>query len=813
MPEYINGVPLVWDTAGDERLLGGLLGNGPGGQALRSILSSTMGSSPLLEQEWGTYALDDFSAKFFDASKAMEQGSRLKLFLGGPEGQPTDPGTPYSIKDIILGEGHFVKQGELFGYRNKDKVYEYTEGVDELLGKHLDMYLFFSTDGAWLLETATKLNQIGDNELAVFLEISPPGSIDWLSETVLVAKGGKNAAEYYNQPKLADWFGHHCTLDEKKLAELVRACHDADSVQAVLRDVLSDLGTLVAWLPKKVGELFCWVGEKLEGLRIEKSTWDRDWVASLIQYFEELEKSISEKTMEWVKDGVPLLGIHIPLPESLQPTVLQIGRFLMGICKAIREFLQEIGSMLTFLFALVCGVINGIIDMVAAIFIFVGWILKLIGGGIEGVADAAANADYYKAMLMEYADNLLQAIQKINWKEVLQNVVDWMKRIYDGIDLSAMFSNVSVSGRELGYYIGYVGINIVGCFVGLGEIAAITRIGKAEGILKTLMEWVSNAVGKLPVAAKLTAEGIFAVIKAYVGLLAKGTRSVIEFINKVFAAILQWVLMASGKVAREVYLLTLSGGRRLACSLIPIESLAILLGRIISEPVRRKLNNFNIRFFEKEGVFYARYNDQVIFEGDRAAASRFIDDIEAREGDDIKRMLDDLTKKKRVPLQISKKAEQRLQEHVDNALSKWKNPSERPGAASVLEGIVNGKVIFVVSYTAKGMSKDMIDGKLHRLVKEWLDDIAPEVLRRRVTHGKCAENFTISDWLYQAESILNIKKGSMKIEQARALLKGAMAKTKSIDNVGEPLLQGLNKAACPSCNGLLSHFNITEIFK
>ena len=103
-------------------------------------------------------------------------------------------------------------------------------------------------------------------------------------------------------------------------------------------------------------------------------------------------------------------------------------------------------------------------------------------------------------------------------------------------------------------------------------------------------------------------------------------------------------------------------------------------------------------------------------------------------------------------------------------------------------------------------------GLRHPLVDEWLEVLAPEVLQRRGTHGRCAEPINISEWLFRAEEALKIPKGSLKIEQAREIFSSVISKAKAIQNNDvDKLIHRLDKQACRSCNPLLKYFNIIEL--
>lgn len=183
---------------------------------------------------------------------------------------------------------------------------------------------------------------------------------------------------------------------------------------------------------------------------------------------------------------------------------------------------------------------------------------------------------------------------------------------------------------------------------------------------------------------------------------------------------------------------------------------------------------------------------------------------------DVEKIEEQIAKRKRIPKEekvFLKKINLDifLKQYADDALIKWKNPYTRPGAVGVLEGEINGKMYQVISYSSKGLTKEQIIGRRHTLVQEWLTEIADIKLRKRPTHGKCAEPICISEFLFEIERQLGMKANSLKIDEARKILSKSKSKALRIDNVKEPLIQGLRKEACATCNPMLKYFNITEI--
>jgi YwqJ-like deaminase len=615
------------------------------------------------------------------------------------------------------------------------------------------------------------------------------------------------------EPALADWFGKKTAITKEEVEALVSACADENQFVDVLRSMISGLAKFISWGPELAGKFFCWIGEGLDGLRIEDSTWNTDRVTPLLKFLNKYEADIADFFENEADKSILFLVLPLPARLLLKPILQQLGMVCSGIIRVIREYIEMEGATLEYMFAHICGVVNGIIDMVAGFFTFIGWILQLIGGGIEGAAGVQANADYYLPLVLEYADNFMQAIKKINWGDVWKTVKQGIKRLWDAVDFDAIMANMQINRRQLGYYMGYIGINILGCFTGLGEIAALTRIGKLGGWLGQMMEAVANTVGKLPAGLKLTAEGVFAVLKGYISLLVKGTQSVIELINSIFEVMLKWIFKASAriiKIGAEVFeditewlLLHYKIGKATAEM---FKELGIIILRHIGEnPGDRK------QLAIANTLYTINYKGQRLAEGTEEAIVAFakkIDDIRNSKGNkEAEEWLDDVAKNRRAALSLSEEAAHLLEKYANDALTKW-GRSSRPGAVAVLEGKINGKTVRVINYSGK--SPFHINP--HPVVEEWLS-IQISFLKSRKTFGKCGEPANISEFLYMAEKELGIAEGKITMAEAKEILSGSVSQARAIKGRNhKPVEHNTFKEACNTCNTLLKDFGIKEKF-
>ncbi len=498
--------------------------------------------NPLNNRDWNTYNVQDFGEKFFNEVPPLTIDGRLTVRFGGPPETTSEPDPEATVGMTKVEQFYRKTVTEFFTYTdtNRNKVYD--KNKDIYTGKLFNITLFLSTDGAWLLEEYKKLAYVKDDELVVFIEVFDLANDDVISDTVMLVKGGNIPAAYFNNQYILNWFHKQLSVSDDTVTALLKSSGNGSSFSDAIRGLLSGFGLIAGKLTGSIGDGICWIAEQIEKLNIEKNTWDKNRIEKLLEFLDEQEKNIYASLDKIIQQkGFEIGDAIIPLPDSIIGLVQQVRNNMTVVFAGIQGAIKSAGKYIEFYFALICGIINGALDMVGGIIMLIGWILKAIGGAIKGGAEVAANTDYYYLLLLEYADNFLQVIKRIDWIEVIKNVAEGFKKIYDQIDVAKLLSEININGRDMGYYTGYIGINILACFIGVGEVAAITRIGKLEGPMRQIVETVVAVVGKLPTGAKLTVETVFTILKGYIQLLAKGTKAVLDVINSIFEALLKWM--------------------------------------------------------------------------------------------------------------------------------------------------------------------------------------------------------------------------------------------------------------------------------
>lgn len=84
-------------------------------------------------------------------------------------------------------------------------------------------------------------------------------------------------------------------------------------------------------------------------------------------------------------------------------------------------------------------------------------------------------------------------------------------------------------------------------------------------------------------------------------------------------------------------------------------------------------------------------------------------------------------------------------------------------------------------------------------------------LLERATHGLCGETRALDEFLFEAEKILEIEKGTMAMEQAQKVLFNTISHARALkSSAHKSALHNTFKKACDSCNPMLKSFNIKE---
>ncbi len=475
----------------------------------------------------------------------------------------------------------------------------------------------------------------------------------------------------------------------------------------------------------------------------------------------------------------------------------------------VEKGLQLAEAGFVMLNAFIVGVLNSLIDTIKGIFDLISLACKAIVALNKEAAKAVASPASYASMLFEMLENVIETVQLTFTMENFNAFFAFLKKAVSFILSTPPSLNIHVDA--IAYYTGY----IIGFIIEEVVMAILTGGAKtvAEAVKLVVQSIRKLATSMAQFGAKsarklraITEVSIDALLTIF-DLIREKLRNVPRLLDDLW----EWLkaLLTKGKSLYDDVTDWLLKQYKIAQATIDLmKELGVL--------IIKKIDNTQglDRVLVTPNGYSIRYGDKTLLEGSEEAIVAFskrIDEIRRSSGSKgVKKHLDDVASGAKHALGLSKRALRILDDLINDALRI--HADKRPGVGAVLEGNLNGSNTIIKNYSGRGLTKAQRRGKMHPLVLEWLDN-APEILRKRSTHGNCAENFNISDWLFEAERKMKMKKGSLKIEQARSVFEGVVSKAKAIENNNvDKLVHGLHKSACHSCNPMLKHFNITEVF-
>lgn len=219
------------------------------------------------------------------------------------------------------------------------------------------------------------------------------------------------------------------------------------------------------------------------------------------------------------------------------------------------------------------------------------------------------------------------------------------------------------------------------------------------------------------------------------------------------------------------------------------------------------------------GLYEVLYNGKPFFKGEDLKVGQFLKKMFWQNSKQVAKELAKLLPKE---YKLSNEGRLLLKEWADNATKQLNvkkydkklrkftyapqdvySKNTRPAAVSLLEGRLEGQIKRIFAYSGKGIANELPKG-LHPLVKQWLKN-APEFLRSRGAHGKCAEPAAISKFLWEIDP-----NGTMTIEQAKNVFESFTSHAIQIEGKNVKAVEhGVFKSAYASCNPLLEYFNIS----
>jgi hypothetical protein len=468
--------------------------------------------------------------------------------------------TPEETKEYINQTFHTTY------FYEKNKIADFQPDEDEYVAT---AKIFVSRNGSWLLQQYDALDPstLDDKEFALFLE---DNTGDLITSNVLRIKAGAalmpkilsngnvdiSGSKAVKTVLESGLFNRQYTLSVEQRQQLLELLNDTESTLEYIVRLFLEATEMVA------DEFYSLMIDVCEytsnwlfaNARIDEKTWNTRFGESLTQgFFESILLQMDETT----KGLENLKNSSLLLKSQTAATAID---YLIRAIGAWREVVKQIQEATAEIFAMVCGIWNGLIDLIGGIFQLIALLLKAIKASINLAFNAQISAD----IITEFLDDVLQACHKINWNEVLVNAIVGYAKLKDYLDNKlprAVWEKLkSLNTTEWNYYSGYALFELIQLLIPeleLAKLAKLAKLGKLERVYEALESGVRRGLKRVfekgEPKPELAVASFTAYLSEFLTLLRAGTKPLSERVAKIFDDIIAWLdeLVGANKAAME----------------------------------------------------------------------------------------------------------------------------------------------------------------------------------------------------------------------------------------------------------------------
>lgn len=248
------------------------------------------------------------------------------------------------------------------------------------------------------------------------------------------------------------------------------------------------------------------------------------------------------KTLDVVTFGLADFGV--PEHSPIFSLINSIRDFLKDAIDFLIKFVEE---GLLFYNALLCGLINSLIEIFVGIF----GLIQLVFMGLKG----SANMLFKLRDLNEYMDNLSQALKDIDLNEVVKELSDFAHEVFGRVGSAVWGYLSSMKGADIGYCIGY----IIGFIIeqaleavftaGIGNAGSIARtLGQgSKAVVDAFLEIIEKAMLDVGMSFKNLGKNIGKTINDLIRFVkTKSTKQLVDIIKKIKNKLMDWLDELSG---------------------------------------------------------------------------------------------------------------------------------------------------------------------------------------------------------------------------------------------------------------------------
>ena len=516
--------------------------------------------------EWKTLYAEEAAQQFAESGKVQN--------IGG-----------VTVADDSPSQGTWRKRkGVLFEHKNLEKGYQ--KGKDKFLMK---LYLFVSDDGAKLLNVYRKIQPRSD-EFFIFLENDEDKNT---GQVMRVATGSK-IKKYADADLLYQWINSEYEISRTQLVSLI---NEGLSSDFLFQKAFEWVGETYLEAKSFSNEISIAGWSKIIGLfenafRYEESDWNHEhaeYSPPFLLYHQVKEKKWSVNTLQraallgtglvtaattagYVIDAQTSLVRQINkqyteisstfqtfiaasdlIPEVFRGYLIATHETFDSIFTSLLNFLKQEGEFIQQLFqiegqllnAFLCGVLNGILDMISGLF----YLMKLFYQGMNEVENKVKDIPILIETALELYDNYQKGVKGFNWDQYFKEMLAPLKELAN-LGFSGIWEKFKgLNMTEIAYYTGYVTINILEVFIPYAALAkgleAFGDAGKFVGKAIQFYEEIFAAIGMaFSVVGKKFASAIDQVIylvQELTRMLSKGVDEVLKFIREVVERIKRWL--------------------------------------------------------------------------------------------------------------------------------------------------------------------------------------------------------------------------------------------------------------------------------
>ncbi|WEK69009.1 MAG: hypothetical protein P0Y62_14285 [Candidatus Chryseobacterium colombiense] len=486
-------------------------------------------------------------------------------------------------KPLIKSEGYEVYTDETDPIKEQQieeiLVYKYYKGI---FGD-ITVKLFASKDGVFLLERFRQIQEPTDKTIILFMEIDDKYNL----YTIARMKVSKDLTDPKKVP-FAEVLNfvrdHNITISPKEMRSLLEKkvlANKKSFLNWLMKIIKSPISDIFDFFTNEIFEqganYFTSIAKGIENLKIDESGWNPKTekgeynpklipqsVWETIKPFYEHKNGTpnenvlnSQKVVSGIFDNLfelvegtrknfksMITGMESYLPKSIYNVLnVEINGFfnkIVNVKKSLKSSLPSLQAIIyknfTTANALVCGIYNSLIDVIAGIFSLIGFFFKAKAEWDKIKKEASDDFMLFIEYFLEIIEGIIESIRNFDISDFIVNTVVFEVQAAYKLYQWLTKSSVEVSLEQVFYYLGY----IIGMIIDIvletfltGGVADVVKL--FEGVASFMKNPLQN-LSKTVAAAVKTASDTFSMgiefIRFIIKKLKEGSKALFKQLSK-----------------------------------------------------------------------------------------------------------------------------------------------------------------------------------------------------------------------------------------------------------------------------------------